>query len=94
MSLVLTRPGSGSLQMTSRVVGPAGACGDGADGQGGGRPADGREETATVEADLSPGIGGGDSGNVRMRLQQIDGKWRPCGEQFGFVDIPLTSRSA
>lgn len=49
---------------------------------------------ATVEADLSPGIGGGDSGNVRMRLQKIDGKWRPCGGQFGFLDVPLTSRSA
>jgi hypothetical protein len=49
---------------------------------------------ATVKADLSPGIGGGDSGDVRIRLQEIDGKWRPCGGRFGFVDAPLTSRSA
>jgi hypothetical protein len=48
---------------------------------------------ATVEADLSPGIGGGDSGNVRIRLEKIDGKWRPCGGQFGFVDAPVRNRS-
>jgi hypothetical protein len=41
---------------------------------------------ATVEADLSPGIGGGDSGNVRIGLERIDGHWRPCGGQFGFED--------
>jgi hypothetical protein len=49
---------------------------------------------ATVEADLSPGIGGGDSGIVHIRLQKIDGKWRPCGGEFGFLDAPVTSRSA
>jgi hypothetical protein len=49
---------------------------------------------ATVEADLSPGIGGGDSGIVHIRLQKIDGKWRPCGGEFAFLDAPVTSRSA
>jgi hypothetical protein len=49
---------------------------------------------ATVEADLSPGIGGGDSGNVRIRLEKIGGQWRPCGGQFGFLDAPVSSRSA
>ena len=48
---------------------------------------------ATVKADLSPGIGSGDSGNVRIRLQKIDGRWRPCGGEFGFEDERLT-RSA
>ena len=48
---------------------------------------------ATVKADLSPGVGGGDSGDVRIRLQKIDGTWRPCGGQFGFQDERLT-RSA
>jgi hypothetical protein len=48
---------------------------------------------ATVKADLSPGIGGGDSGIVRIRLQKIGGTWHPCGGQFGFEDERLT-RSA
>ena len=48
---------------------------------------------ATVKADLSPGVGGGDSGDVRIRLQKIGGTWRPCGGQFGFQDERLT-RSA
>jgi hypothetical protein len=30
---------------------------------------------------------------VRIRLQKIDGEWRPCGGQFGFVDELLPSRS-
>jgi hypothetical protein len=50
---------------------------------------------ATVKADLNPN---NDSGNnadvVRIRLQEINGKWRPCGGSFGFVDAPVTSRSA
>jgi hypothetical protein len=48
---------------------------------------------ATVEADLSPGIGGGDSGIVRIRLQEIDDTWRPCGGQFGFVDELVPRRA-
>jgi hypothetical protein len=49
---------------------------------------------ATVKADLNPDtVGGTESDNVRIRLQKIDGKWRPCGGQFGFVDELLPSRS-
>ncbi len=45
---------------------------------------------ATVKADLSPNSGGTDADLVRIRLQKIDGEWRPCGGQFGFVDSLLT----
>jgi hypothetical protein len=49
---------------------------------------------ATVEADLNPdNVGGTESDNVRIRLQKIDGTWRPCGGQFGFVDELLRNRS-
>lgn len=42
---------------------------------------------ATVKVDLNPdNVGGTESDNVHIRLQKIDGKWRPCGGQFGFVD--------
>jgi hypothetical protein len=48
-----------------------------------------------VKADLNPGDGSRtDADVVRIRLQEIDGKWRPCGGRFGFVNAPVTSRSA
>ncbi len=40
---------------------------------------------ATVKADLNPDINGGRSDFVHLRLRKIDGTWRPCGGQFGFV---------
>jgi hypothetical protein len=40
---------------------------------------------ATVKVDLTPDIGAGDR-FVRLRLREIDGEWRPCGGQYGFVD--------
>jgi len=49
---------------------------------------------ATVKADLNANSSGNNADVVRIRLQEINGKWRPCGGQFGFVDAPLTSRSA
>ena len=50
---------------------------------------------ATVKADLNPdNVGGTESDNVHIRLQKRDGKWRPCGGQFGFLDAPVSSRSA
>jgi hypothetical protein len=49
---------------------------------------------ATVEADLNAGsFGRTESDVVRIRLQKIDGDWRPCGGQFGFVDELLDNRS-
>jgi hypothetical protein len=49
---------------------------------------------ATVKVDLNPGnVGGTDADEVRIRLEEIDGTWRPCGGQFGFVDELLTNRS-
>jgi opacity protein-like surface antigen len=50
---------------------------------------------ATVKADLNPdNVGGTESDNVHIRLQKLDGKWRPCGGRFGFLDAPVSSRSA
>ena len=50
---------------------------------------------ATVKADLNPNNDGGNNADVvRIRLQEINGKWRPCGGQFGFLDAPVSSRSA
>jgi len=50
---------------------------------------------ATVKADLNPNNDRGNNADVvRIHLQEINGKWRPCGGRFGFVDAPLTSRSA
>ena len=50
---------------------------------------------ATVMADLNPdNVGGTESDDVRIRLEKIDGTWRPCGGRYGFVDAPVTSRSA
>ena len=50
---------------------------------------------ATVKADLNPSNDSGRNADVvRIRLQEINGKWRPCGGRFGFVDAPVTSRSA
>jgi hypothetical protein len=40
---------------------------------------------ATVEADLSPGVGGTDADIVDIRLRKLDGDWRPCGGRFGFA---------
>jgi len=49
---------------------------------------------ATVKADVNPdNVGGTESDNVRIRLQKIDGEWRPCGGQFGFVDVIVPSGS-
>jgi hypothetical protein len=50
-------------------------------------------DRATVEADLSPGVGGTSADIVDIRLEKIDGEWRPCGGRFGFVDELLTNRS-
>lgn len=44
---------------------------------------------ATVKADLNAGNFSGKD-NVRLRLEKIDGTWRPCGGQFGFEDGRLT----
>ena len=49
---------------------------------------------ATVKADLNPSNNGNSADVVRIRLQEINGPWRPCGGRFGFVNAPLTSRSA
>jgi hypothetical protein len=39
---------------------------------------------ATVKADLNPdNVGGTESANSRIRLEKIDGKWHPCGGQWG-----------
>ena len=49
---------------------------------------------ATVKVDLNPdNVGGTDADEVRIRLEEIDGTWRPCGGQFGFVDELLDNRS-
>ena len=48
---------------------------------------------ATVKADLNSS-NRNSADVVRIRLQEINGTWRPCGGRFGFVDVPLTSRSA
>jgi hypothetical protein len=40
---------------------------------------------ATVKVDLNPDSNSGRGDFVRLRLQKIDGTWRPCGGQFGFV---------
>jgi hypothetical protein len=40
---------------------------------------------ATVKVDLTPYIGSDDDRFLRLRLQEIDGDWRPCGGQYGFV---------
>ena len=39
---------------------------------------------ATVKANLNPDSAGADR-FVRIRLRDVDGKWRPCGGEFGFV---------
>lgn len=39
---------------------------------------------ATVKVDLSPGDFGGTDRFVRLRLEEIDGEWRPCGPLYGF----------
>jgi hypothetical protein len=39
----------------------------------------------TVEADLNPDVSGGRGDVVRLRLEDTDGEWRPCGGRFGFV---------
>jgi hypothetical protein len=44
---------------------------------------------ANVDADLNAG-NFNDADKVRIRLQKIDGTWRPCGGQFGFEDDLLT----
>jgi hypothetical protein len=49
---------------------------------------------ATVKADLNPNNNGNNADVVRIRLQEINGKWRPCGGRFGFVNAPLPSGSA
>jgi hypothetical protein len=40
---------------------------------------------ATVKADLNPDIRGGSSDIVHLRLHEIEGHWRPCGGNYGFV---------
>lgn len=45
---------------------------------------------ATVKADLHAS-NFNDADTVRIQLEKIDGDWRPCGGQFGFVDDRLTS---
>jgi len=47
---------------------------------------DGRR--ATVKVDLTPDTVGDSNRFVRLRLQEIDGEWRPCGGRFGFVRLP------
>lgn len=47
-------------------------------------------ERANVDADLNAG-NFQDTDKVRIRLQKINGTWRPCGGQFGFEDDLLTS---
>ena len=48
---------------------------------------------ATVEADLNAdSFGRTDADVVRIRLEEIDGEWRPCGGRFGLVDELLTNR--
>ena len=44
---------------------------------------------ATVKADLNSGDFS-DRDKVRIHLQKIHGRWRPCGGQFGFEDARLT----
>jgi hypothetical protein len=41
---------------------------------------------ATVKVDLTPDVGSEEDRFLRLRLQEIDGEWRPCGGQYGFVD--------
>jgi hypothetical protein len=49
---------------------------------------------ATVKADLNSGNSRVTNADVvRIRLQEINGKWRACGGRFGFVDAPVTSGS-
>lgn len=45
---------------------------------------------ATVKADLNTTSSGTVANTVRIRLQEIDGTWRPCGGRFGFEDERLT----
>jgi hypothetical protein len=40
---------------------------------------------ATVKVDLTPYIGSDEDRFVRLRLQEIDGEWRPCGGRYGFL---------
>jgi hypothetical protein len=49
---------------------------------------------ATVKADLNPGSSSSSADILRIRLQEIDGTWRPCGGRFGFVDAPSTNTTA
>jgi len=39
---------------------------------------------ATVKVELSPDDLDGTDRFVRMRLEEIDGEWRPCGPLYGF----------
>jgi hypothetical protein len=39
---------------------------------------------ATVRVDLSPDDFGSTDRFVRLRLERIDGEWRPCGPLYGF----------
>jgi len=39
---------------------------------------------ATVKVELSPDDFDGTDRFVRMRLEEIDGEWRPCGPLYGF----------
>ena len=41
---------------------------------------------ATVKADLNKTSTGTAGNTVRIRLEKIDGDWRPCGGQLGFED--------
>lgn len=43
---------------------------------------------ATVKVDLSPDSVGDSGRSARLRLQEIDGEWRPCGGRVGFVTLP------
>lgn len=48
-------------------------------------------DRATVQADLNDSnFGGSSTDTVRIRLEKIDGTWRPCGGQFGFEGDRLT----
>jgi hypothetical protein len=40
---------------------------------------------ATIKVDLDPSNDDDDGMIVRLQLREIDGDWRPCGGQFGFV---------
>ena len=43
-------------------------------------------DRATVKADLNESSSGTGGNTVRIRLEKIDGDWRPCGGEFGFED--------